>query len=197
MKKIMNKTILCCVSFCFFFLFIYTSKAQNNKTGITVKMDGYIINLGGEIIFQPCEDSIINVWDAMDNTSFAISCNSYVNEYCEAIDKVGDSLVVQCRDWENSSIYNIKISFFYCSLDINMQFLAVSENDFKVYKHPQYEILYNQKKYPLRGFYIRNRINKLIPHSRKNLLLMYHYYADKKHTVPQWLEKLVKCKAKK
>jgi len=154
-------------------------------------MEGYIINLGSEILFQPCESDTIGFWQSLDNRSFSIWCNQINDQYCEAINNLGDSAKVRLLIDSGLKYYDTQMTFFYCSLEIDMQFLSKDENSFSIYKKPQYEILYNQKKFPLKGFYTREWVRKLIPKDRKNLLLMYKYYRDKNYVVPNWLEKLI------
>ncbi len=189
----MNFKILISIYFLFFAL-INKSKAQNYSTGFTVKMDGYIINIGGQILFQPCEDKTLSIWQTLDNRSFPLW---YFREdlYLEAIENIGDSVKIYCYDTDDKRKYYMNFSYFYCSLEVDMMFLDTVR--FKIHKESKYEIDYDGKIYHAYGFYCDNRIKKLIPHDKRNLLLMYRYYADKGYTVPEWLDKLVKCKDKK
>lgn len=164
--------------------------SQNLNTGIPVKMDGYIIILDNEILFQPCEDSLMNFWESLDNRSFSIQCGEFVDQACEAINNIGDSVNLQrCLVLPDSTDCNISLSFFYCSFEMDMSFLSTDQNDFKVYKKPLYEISYNQKKYPLKGFYIRGWVKKIIPKDNLKFQLMRDYYINKGYTPPKWLSK--------
>lgn len=185
------------ISLAFIFLMFLFSKgeSQSYNTGIPVKMDGYLINLNGEILFQPCEDSSINFWESLDNRSFSIWCNQFIDQYCDAIRNIGDSVILQrCFVSSDSTNCDNSLSFFYCSFEMDMDFLSTSENDFKVYKNPLYQIFYNQSKYQLKGFYIRGWVKKLIPKDVKKLRLMYNYYLNKGYTVPEWLYEATQSK---
>lgn len=182
------------LTFSLFFLLIFTGKADaqtNYSSGITVRMNGYVVNVGGQILFQPCEDSTLSVLESLDNTSFPLW---YFREdlYLEAIENIGDSILVKGRFITDKSTYQIKVLYFYSSLEVDMMFLDSAR--FKIYQKPKYELSYNGKTYGAYGFYIDNRIKKLIPKEKKNLFLMYRYYADKGYAIPKWLEVLVREK---
>ena len=158
--------------------------AQNYNSGFDVKMNGYIINLGGKFFFQPCEDSTADVWKSLDNRSFSIW---YFREdlYLEAIDAIGDSLNIDVYDNREKKKYLMNMRFFYCSLEISMMFLDTDR--FEVYKPSTLQLHHAGKQYPLEGFRVENRIIKLIPQKIKDLRVFYDYYYKKGYTIPQWL----------
>lgn len=180
------KKIFCTWASILLLLFSLNLAAQDN-VGILVKMDGYIINLGGEIIFQPCEDSTINVWKAMDKKSFGIWCNQFVDQYCEAIENIGDSLMIEVLK-DSGQQYPMRMSFFYCSIEMYMAFIGNNKNDFTVFNYPEYQVLYKGKKYPLKGFFVRGYVKKILPYNKKDIRSMYNYYRNNQYPVPQWLD---------
>ena len=165
------------------------SFSQNFTSSLPVHMNGYVLNLCGEILFQPCEDSTKKVWEAMYNTSIPLW---YFREdlYLEAIEKIGDSVKVNFRDSKENKSYYSNFAYFYCCLEVNMMFLDTTR--FNVFIEPQYQISFDGKSYPAKGFLVDNRIVKLIPKRDSDLLLMYRYYDDKGYTVPKWLQEAVK-----
>lgn len=170
---------------------LYKGDAQNFNSGLTVKMNGYVVNMGGQVLFQPCEDSTKNIFQCLNNTSFVLG---YFSEdmYLEAIENIGDSLWVQgCFLGENGK-YPMKINYFYCTLEDDMMILDTIR--FKVYKQPKYEITFEGRNYSAYGFYVDNRIKQIVPWERKNLLLMYNYYSDRNYQIPVWLNNLVHFK---
>lgn len=182
---------------CFTFLLVisfYNGKSQGKASGFTVKMNGYIINVGGKILFQPCEDNAKDVWHSLDNRSFPLW---YFREdlYLDAIDNVGDSVKIYCYDIDDKKNYYMNFSYFYCSLEIDMMLL--DSTSFKVYKESKYQITFNNKIYYAYGFNINNRIKKIIPEDKKNLLLMYQYYKSKGYIAPKWIDELLRNKKKK
>lgn len=190
-RRIRKLFFIC--SFNFLLLFVVKGNAQNYSSGFTVKMDGYVVNVGGKILFQPCEDSTKNIWASLDNRSFPLW---YFREdlYLEAIDNIGDSVKIYCYDVEDKKKYYMNLSYFYCSLEVDMMFLDSAR--FKIFKEPKYEITFNDKTYHIYGFNVDNRIKKIIPRDVRHLRLMYDYYWSKGYSVPKWLDKLVRCKNK-
>lgn len=196
-QNILKKHSKHLLTYSLFFLLIFIGKAGaqvNYSSGITVRMNGYVVNVGGQILFQPCEDSTLSVLESLDNTSFVLE-DFYGDLYLEAIGNLGDSVFSEGRFLTDKNKYSIKILYFYCLLEVDMMFLDTSR--FKVHKKPKYELTYEGNTYFACGFSVDNRIKRLIPGNEKNLLLMYHYYADKGYVVPKWLEALVREKKKK
>lgn len=180
------------------FLFTQTALGQKHNDGLVVRMDGYLINLDGEVIFQPCEDSSVNFWQSLDGRSFGIWCNQITGEqYCEATERLGDSLNVNYQFVTDTFYNRARLSYFYCTIESAIFFVGNNANDFKVYDHPQYQMLYKGKPYPLKGFYIREVIRQVIPKKQRDLLAMYHYYVTRGSTVPEWLEIEIKKKTGK
>ena len=151
-------------------------------------MKGYVINMGGLNIFQPCEDSTINFLESLDNRSFNLWCDRN-DLYFNAIEKIGDSILVNGYDSSDKKAYVMNVSYFYCTLSIELLLL---DKDFEIFKEPSYEFYYDKKKYNLRYFYIRNRVFKIVPSTSPNLLLMYKFYDDRNYAIPKWLENLTK-----
>lgn len=154
--------------------------------GLTVTLNGYIINMGGLKIFQPCEDSSVIFLNSIDSKTFNLWCDRN-DLYMDAIDKVGDSILVKVYDSTDKKYYQMNVSYFYCSLNIEMLFL---NKDFEIFKEPSYEFYYDNKKYNLRYFFVRNRVLKIVPKNKKDLLQMYNYYSKNNYTAPDWLQKL-------
>ena len=183
----MRKQTICLI----FFLLIFCGsicQISPNNTGITVSMKGYVINMGGLNIFQPCEDSTINFLESLDNRSFNLWCDRN-DLYFNAIEKIGDSILVNGYDSSDKKAYVMNVSYFYCTLSIELLLL---DKDFEIFKEPSYEFYYDKKKYNLRYFYIRNRVLKIVPSTSPNLLLMYKFYDDRNYAIPKWLENLTK-----
>ena len=173
-----------------------TAASQSHSTALTVKMDGYVVNIGGKILFQPCADSSKSIWESLNNTSFALW---YFREdlYLEAIDSIGDVITVPGRFENSTQTSQMRVSYFYCSIELDMMLLDTAK--FKLYEKPKYALYHNGKEYSLYGFYVDNRLRKIIPKDIKNLRLLYSYYWDKGYTVPKWLDEYIDkvIKAKK
>jgi len=182
MKKAMLQFLLTWAT-----LFPLFGLSQSYSSGLTVQMNGYLLNTGGEILFQPSEDSTKSVWESLDNTSFSLW---YFREtlYLEAISNIGDSAIINITDTKTNENSTTNFSYFYCTLIVNMMFLDTSR--FKVYQKPQYQIKYGGKSHLIKGFSVDNRIIQLIPKSDKNLALMYNYYKKHNLTVPNWLDQV-------
>jgi hypothetical protein len=186
------KTIL---KFCFI-LFLsptsFTGFSQQYNSGIKSGMNGFIINLGGKFYFQPCEDSTKTLWESLDNRSFSLW---YFREnlYLEAIENIGDSMLINYYDVDEKKQSLSSLKYFYCFVHINMMFL---DNEFKIFTSPRFKLRYGNKEYPLYGFHVDNRIMKIIPKENKNLHLMYQYYSRNGYTIPEWLQELVKSSIK-
>lgn len=177
------------------FLFANKGKAQSHSDGFTVKMDGYIVNLGGKKLFQPCEDSTKAIWESLDNRAFTLWYDDINDLYLEAIDNIGDSVTVEVYDSIAKKKYYERMSFFHCSLEVIMFFLDT--RNFNVHKTPIEEVYYNQKKYSFSYFSIDNRVKKIIPKDKNNLMMMYEYYINKGYNAPTWLSKIVSGNAAK
>jgi len=158
-------------------------------------MDGYIVNLGGLKLFQPCEDSATSVFEALDNRSFVLSINNINDLYFEAIDNIGDSVIVTAYDTSGKEKYLEKFSSFYCTLEVAMFFLDLRK--FTIFKEPYHTIYFKEKKYYLEGFDIENMVRKIIPHEKRNLMMMYNFYKNKGYSEPPWLDKIVNTKVAK
>src|SRR5690606_6811471 len=176
---------------CFMILLIlpcYRATSQDYSSGIAVSMNGYVINLGGNFFFQPCEDSIKDIWHCLDNRSFALW---YFKEdlYLESIENIGASMTVRYYDNGDKKNYTSTMKFFYCSLEVDMMFFDSTR--FEVFKTPKLKLLCNKKEYPLEGFRVDNRIRKILPKDLKNLGLMYDYYSSKGYAVPKWLDEYI------
>jgi hypothetical protein len=163
----------------------YEAASQEYGSGIDVSMDGYVINLGGKIFFQPCEDSTKDIWQSLDNRSFSLW---YFREdlYLESIENIGDSVTVRFYDSDDKRTDTSTMRFFFCSLEVDMMFLDSTR--FEIFKFPKHKLICNKKEYPLEGFRVDNRIKKILPKELKNLRLMYDYYWNKGYTVPKWLD---------
>lgn len=176
------------ISFFIFFTFIFQySFCQNSTNGIDVTMNGYIINLGGKIFFQPCENRKIDFWESLDNTSFSLW---YFREdlYLESIQNIGDSLLIKWYDNDDKSYYKSTLKYFYCTLEVNMMFL---DSTFQNFKSPKLKLFINNKEYPLEGFYVDNRIKRIMPVDRINARRIYNYYKSKGYNIPNWLIKYI------
>lgn len=166
----------------------YKAVSQDHSSGFPVSMNGYVINLGGKFLFQPCEDSVKDIWHCLDNRSFALW---YFREdlYLESMENLGDSLTVRYYDDDDKKSYTSTMKFFYCSLEVDMMFLDSTR--FEVFKTPKLKLLWGKRDYPLEGFRVDNRIMKILPRDLKNLRLMYDYYSKKGYTVPKWLDNAI------
>ncbi len=171
-----------------FFLLAQKTFGQKSNDGLVVKTDGYLINLDGDVIFQPCEDSTLTVWQSLDNRSFGVWCNQIHDNYCDAFERCGDSLNVTYKFVSDTFYNSAKLTYFYCTMESAMFFIGNNSNEFKVYDQPKYQILHNGISYPLKGFYIREILRKIIPKKLSDLRIMYHYYTDKGWSVPKWLD---------
>lgn len=171
-----------------FLLLFCKGFSQTYRSGFVVNMNGYIVNLGGKIFFQPCEDSTKNIWQCLDNRSFSLW---YFREdlYFEAIENIGDSVLVSYYDNDDKKNYTASIRSFYCSLEVDMMFLDSTR--LEIFATPKHRLWFNKKEYPLEGFRVDNRVNKIIPTSLNNLRLMYSYYYGKGYTVPKWLDEYI------
>lgn len=171
--------------FFLFTLLFYEGFSQTYSSGITMNINGYIVNLGGKIFFQPCEDSTKNIWQCLDNRSFSLG---YFREdlYFEAIENIGDSLLISYYDNDDKRTYTANMRAFYCSIEVDVMFLDSSR--FEVFEIPKHTLLCYKKKYPLEGFRVDNRVKKIIPSNLKYLRLMYNYYRNKGYTIPKRLD---------
>ena len=174
----------------FIFLFIFNLSTSTiwgqsfpSNEVFTVTIDGYIINMGGLKLFQPCEDSSVTFLESIDSRSFNLWADRN-DLYLEAIDKMGDSILVKVYDSTDNKFYQMNVSYFYCSLKIELLFL---NNDFEVLKKPSYEFCYKGKKYNLRYFFVRNKMLAIIPKSERDLLKLYNYYLEGNYVLPNWL----------
>lgn len=190
-NKLLLKMI---VPLCFLLINGMKVYSQGNNAGITVKMNGYVANLGGRVFFQPCEDSSFSIWQCLNNTSFPLW---YFREdlYLEAIEGLGDSVKVYCYDNDDKQKYYMNLSYFYCSVEVDMMFLDTTQ--FEVFQKPKYEVLYDNKKFYLFGFRVENRVKKILPKNKEDACLMYNYYASRNYRIPDWLDELFPKKKKK
>jgi hypothetical protein len=175
------------ISFC---LLVKIALGQKSNDGLIVRMDGFLINLDGQVLFQPCEDSSLGFWQSLDSRSFSLWCNQISGDhYCDATKRLGDSLSVRYKFVEDT-FYNepVRLSYFYCTIEAAMMFIGNNENDFKVHDKPKILILHKGKSYPINGFYIRDILRKVIPARQGDILKMYNYYVDNDFTIPKWLQ---------
>lgn len=171
-------------------LFIVASSCyvagQANNDGLRVTMKGYIINIANDIIFQPCDDST-SVWQALDKRSFSLECNRFENQFCDAIENIGDSEYVELQV-DSAKPFKTSMRFFYCSIDIYLAILGDNKNDFRILPSPQYQINFNHKKYYAKGLCIRGIVQSLIPESKEDKEIMKNYYVKNKLILPKWLQ---------
>jgi hypothetical protein len=163
-------------------------KSQQINNGIVVSMDGYMIDFAGKKIFQPCEDTTINIWSALDNRSFGIWCNQITDVFCESIQGLGDTLIVDFKIPPESKVYRGSMSYFYCTIKIYMCFLSGNDNDFKRYDGPEIKLLHNNKECPLLGFYIREKLLEIAPHDTFLFMKMCEFYRKNKYDLPEWIQ---------
>ena len=169
-------------------LFVTTNcKSQFVNTGVVVKMDGFMMNLAGKFIFQPCEDSSLSIWAALDNRSFQIWCTNSNDVYCIAMRDIGDSVMVKYNILQGTKEYTGSLVFFYCTIEINLPLIVKNKNDLIVFESPQYQLFFNDKKYPLEGTSISEHVNKIFPKEKKWLLKLYDHYKMNNYIIPQWL----------
>jgi hypothetical protein len=173
-----------------FLLFGNAARSQKQEVGFTVKMDGYFINLGGQKIFQPCEDASKAIWKTIDNRAFTLSIDDRNDLYLESIENIGDSVVAEVYDSSEMMYYKVRLSYFYGTLEAIIFFDTEKSDFLKTCK----EIFYSKKKYSFNCLFLRNRVKKIIPRNKNDVWLMYKYYKDKGYNVPQWLEKIVHYK---
>jgi hypothetical protein len=183
--KILNSlTILMCLT-----LLGFNSRSQDFYTDLRVKIEGYIICMGdGVVFFQPCENSKLSIWEALDRRSFRLMHDNMNDKYLNAVVSLGDSALVDVYDSSESRSYPMNISYFYGTVDVVMFLLDLKQVE--VFEKPLYEFSYKNMKYNLCGFYVRNRVKKIIPKEKKKVTGMYNYYKRKGYTVPEWLSKL-------
>ncbi|HEY9261032.1 hypothetical protein [Chitinophaga sp.] len=173
-------------------VFSFLIGESQNNTGIVMKINGYMINLDGQMLFQPCEDTALSIWESFDNSSFGIWCNQITNRYCESMEGIGDSVSVKYMQPSNTRIYQGTMIYFYCTIKIYLKFIGNNANDFCVYKDPQYQLLFGQKKYPLDIFYVRENLMEVVPLNRKFLTKMYDFYKHNDYVIPLWLTESVR-----
>ena len=176
---------------CVFFTQVCMSQKRND--GFVMSVNGYMIDFAGKKVFQPCEDSTTNIWDALNNVSFGIWCSQLAEVSCESIDWLGDSVDVKFIMPPESKVYQAKVHYFYCSIKICMFFIGNSENDFKLYDTPMFKILHNNREYPLLNFYVRERLLEIVPSDKRDLLLMCEYYRKNGYELPLYIQKLKQC----
>jgi hypothetical protein len=168
------------------------SQAENKS--IVLKIDGYMIDFSGQIVFQPCEDDSIGFWESLDGTSFNIWCNQITDRYCESFEGLGNTTwVVYTTSGDTIMRYGY-LRYFHCMVKISLSFVGQNPNDFKVYDVPRYEIIQPNKKYPLEGFYCRGILKEVIPTDSQMVLKMYEFYEKNNYTVPPLLDSIVKKK---
>lgn len=182
------KSKFCILLLVVFFLKFESVYAQQRNVGLVVKMNGYLVNLGGQILFQPCEDTAVNFWNSLDNTSFELK-SFKDNMYFDAIKNIGDSVDVYFYDYIDQKEYFTHLYFFYCSVEVDL--LLLDKTSFKVCQNPRYDISFQGKRYPLLGFVVDNRLKKIIPYDIKNLRKLYNFYWDRGYTVPRWLDQYI------
>ena len=173
-----------------------TSFSQGGNECLTVSIKGYMIDAGGKKLFQQCEDSTTNFLKSIDNTSFSIWCNQIQDNYCESVDSLGETLEVNVRFQNDSTINKMRISYFYCTIKTTVCFIGRDTNDIVLYKKPQFEILHKDKSYFLDHFWVREFLREIIPQKDNDLRKMYNYYYNKGYSVPEWLDKEMENRSK-
>src|SRR5215216_6512626 len=136
-----------CISVLVLLLSALTSFSQQDNDCVTVIMKGYMIDAGGKKIFQQCEDSTISLWKSIDKTSFSIWCNQIHDNYCEAIDSLGETMDVKVRFPEDTLVRTMQLSYFYCTIKTTLCFIGRDTNEFAFYKKPQIEVLHHGNNY--------------------------------------------------
>lgn len=169
-----------------FFLTVSPSNSQEYNTGINVKTEGFIINLGGQFFFQPCENSKMSFWESLDGRSFSLG-EFKEDMLLESLANIGDSLSIYCQlaGEKKQMLFNLR--YFYAEIEINLMILDTSR--FELFHTSQYELYYNNNTYPLEGFRIDNRIRKILPANAKDKKVLLKFYQDNGFTVPSWLSK--------
>lgn len=168
--------------------------SQTENKSIVLKIDGYMIDFSGQMIFQPCDESTTGLFESLDGTSFNIWCNQITDRYCESFEGLGDTTWVDYATSGDTVIRYGYMRYFHCMIKITLNFVGENPNDFKVYDMPMYEITRDGKKYPLRGFYVRGFLKEVIPTDRQLLFKMYEFYEKNNYTVPPLLDSIVKQK---
>lgn len=152
-----------------------------------IMVNGYIVNLGGFKFFQPCEDSSLSIWQSFDKRSFLLG-GFHDDMYLEAIENIADSIVVDVFDAEDNRVVKMKFAYFYCTIEADVM---IFDTTFKQFITPKFEVLHQERRFPLWSLSLDNRVLKIFPRSRRYLLNFYNWYNDKGYTIPSWLEQAV------
>lgn len=180
-----------CVVFIISLLFARIGHTQDSNRALVVRMDGFIIDFGGEIIFQPCEDTSADIFGSFDRRSFSIWCNQFTSKHCESIAGLGDSMLVKYASASDTTIRYRDMRYFYCSIKISLFIIGNDHHDFNVFDKPKYQIINDGKMYPLNCFYIRGNLMELIPRDKALLRRIYDFYDKNGYTSPDWLQRSI------
>lgn len=169
-----------------FFLTVSPSNSQEYNSGINVKTEGFIINLGGQFFFQPCENLKMSFWESLDGRSFSLG-EFKEDMLLESLANIGDSLSIYCQQAGEKKKMLFNLRYFYAEIEINLMILDTSR--FELFHTAEYELYYDNKTYPLEGFRMDNRIKKIIPVNTRDKKIILKFYHDNGFAVPSWLSK--------
>ena len=177
-----------------FMMFTTPCYSQKENGSMILKIDGYMIDFSGQMIFQPCDSDTTDLFESLDGTSFNIWCNQITDRLCESFDGLGDTIWVDYSTSKDANINYGYIRYFHCMIKIALNFIGENPNDFRIYDVPKYEIIGEDKRYPLLGFYVRGFLKEVIPTDRQLLLKMYKFYDENNYTVPPLIDSIVNQK---
>ena len=182
----MTKMNLACLILCTILL-SNISVAQHYSSGIVVTTKGYILNVGENIIFQPCEENNKGIFNRLDYRSFVLGSIPNNDGILDAISDIGDTMLVSINSNLSWGKYNFMVKYFYCELTVNLLlFDTVSKPKF--INPLGYELFFGDKKYSCLGYSIKNRVIKVVPSKKKDLDSIYDYYKHNDYVVPEWLD---------
>lgn len=158
---------------------------QGPFRGLSVSMNGYVIEAAGKLFFQQCDDSTKDVWESINGDSFALG---YFQEdqFPEAISQLGDSVIILFSDQEDSQKHLATFRSFYAKVDLDLIFS--SDSPLTIYKSPRIDIKHGDRLIHMEGFFVDNRIRKLIPQKEIDLNTMRAFYLSLGSQWPPWLK---------
>ncbi|RFS20470.1 hypothetical protein DVR12_18030 [Chitinophaga silvatica] len=138
----------------------FEQRKSKSNDSLDVVISGYIINLDGAKLFQPCPDSSLSIWEALSKTSFGIDDpQAFCNFEGAYVKKSSVQYIINT----SPTIYKGELQYYYGTIKLAMFLVGNNKNEFTTYDTPAFQILYENRKLPLKGFYVKGNLKEIKP----------------------------------
>lgn len=166
------------------FTFSY-GNAQNPKDSIVTEK-GYLIFLGSDWVFQPCSDTAISMFDAINGESFVPGTISYTfGMMILPVTGFGESVFLRFYSYPNGVEMHDTVYYFYCKIELNFNHFSAD----RIINPCKYVLCDQDKEMELCCRYYSNTILSVEPLLDKDKSTYLSYLQEKGYPLPAWSEK--------